>query len=101
MTTTTARVTAATIDVRPRGWALVIAGLTGTAAGVFLAFVPPAVGADRYSFPLSPPGYTAIQAFFFVHQVALAYGLLTVWRSGRAGGGRFSRRWAAFSPWSR
>ena len=72
---------------RTGGWALVLAALTGAAAGVFLAFVPAAVADDRFSFPLTPGGFTAIQVFFFVHHLAIAWGLLAVWPAGYQGRG--------------
>ncbi|GAA1755069.1 hypothetical protein [Luedemannella helvata] len=72
---------------RAGGWALLLAGLTGVACGFFLAYVPPAVTDDRFSYPLTADGYVAIQVFFFVHHLALAWGLLAVWRTGYAGRG--------------
>ncbi|MEU7898428.1 hypothetical protein AB0B45_36895 [Nonomuraea sp. NPDC049152] len=76
------------ITARKTGtWALLLAGFTGAASALFLAFVPPAVAGDRFSFPLSADGFTAIQSFFFLHHLAIAWGLMVVWRSGFAGRG--------------
>jgi hypothetical protein len=68
-------------------WALVIAGATGAAAAVFLAVVPAAVDDDRFSYPLTVAGFTVIQVYFFVHHLALAWGLYAVWRRGFGGAG--------------
>jgi len=73
------------------GWALVIAGIAGAASAVFLAFVPPAVGVEQFSYPLEQNAFTAIQLFLFAHHLAVAWGLLVVWRSGFAGDGRLAR----------
>ena len=72
-------------------WALVAAGVTGAAAAVLLGFIPPAVGTDRFSFPLSSEAFVGIQLFFFLHHLALAWGLFVVWRSGFAGTGLLTR----------
>jgi hypothetical protein len=69
---------------------LVVAGVTGAAAAVYLAFVPPVVPDDQFSYPLSAGGFTAIQVFFFVHHLALAWGLYAVWRRGFAGSGTWA-----------
>jgi hypothetical protein len=82
-----------TVQARPGGridapaWALLIAGATGAAAAVFLAVVPAAVDDDRFSYPLTVAGFTVIQVFFFVHHLALAWGLYAVWRRGFGGAG--------------
>ena len=72
------------------GWALLAGGATGAASALYLAFVPPAVGEDQFSFPLGVGAFTAVQLFFCVHHLALAYGLFAVWRSGLAGTGRLA-----------
>lgn len=76
------------------GWITIVAGLVGAAAGVFLVVVEPAVAEDRYSYPLSPGGFAAIQAFFGVHHLGLLAGLYGLWRSGAVGDSR-SGRWGA------
>lgn len=73
------------------GWTVVIAGATGAASAVYLAFVPPAVGDDQFSYPLDVGQFAAIQVFFFVHHLALAWGLYAVWRRGFAGTGTLAR----------
>jgi hypothetical protein len=76
------------------GWVTIVAGLVGAVAAVYLVVVEPAVTADRYSYPLSPGGFAAIQAFFVVHHVGLLAGLYGLWRSDAIGGSR-SGRWGA------
>lgn len=85
-TTTRARTHEST-TTRTGGWMLMVAGLTGAASAVFLAFVPPVVGQDMFSYPLAPAAFTGVQVFFFVHHLALVVGLLAVWRAGYAGRG--------------
>lgn len=70
--------------------ALIAAGLFGPVSAIFLSVVPPAVAEERFSYPLDAGGFTAIQILFFVHHLALAWGLWAVWRSGAAGGGRLA-----------
>ncbi len=77
------------------GWVCLLAGLVGMVAAVFLIVVEPAVGEDRYSYPLTPGGFTAIQVFFFVHHFGLLSGLYGLWRSGAVGAGRLGR-WGAW-----
>lgn len=78
-------------------WALLIAGATGAAAAVFLAVVPAAVADDQFSYPLTAAGFTVIQVFFFVHHLALAWGLYAVWRRGFGGAGPLVRLAGALS----
>ena len=70
--------------------ALIVAGLFGPVSAVFLSVVPPAVPAERFSYPLDAGGHTAIQIVFFVYHLALAWGLWAVWRSGAAGHSRLA-----------
>lgn len=71
-------------------WALVVAGATGAATAVFLAVVPAAVNDDRFSYPLTTAGFAVIQVFFFVHHLALAWGLYAVWQRGYGGAGAWA-----------
>ena len=73
------------------GRVCVATGLVGAAAAIFLVLVEPAVDDGRYSYPLSPGGFTAIQVFFFVHHLGLLAGLYGLWRSGAAGTSRLGR----------
>jgi hypothetical protein len=70
--------------------ALIVAGVLGAASALFLAYVPSELPEERFSYPLDAGGFIAIQVFFFVHHLALAWGLWAVWRSGAAGHGRFA-----------
>lgn len=89
MTTVRAHDATSTIT-RTGGWMLILAALTGAASAGFLACIPPAVGEDLFSYPLTPAAFTGIQVFFFVHHLALVVGLLAVWRGGYAGHGRIA-----------
>lgn len=73
------------------GWVCLVAGLLGLASAVFLIAIDPVVGEDRYSYPLSPEGFVAIQVFFFVHHLGLLGGLYALWRSGAVGTSRLGR----------
>lgn len=73
------------------GWACLAAGVVGLASAIFLVVVDPAVGEDRFSYPLSTSGFTAIQVFFFVHHLGLVAGLYGLWRSGAVGSNRMGR----------
>jgi hypothetical protein len=72
------------------GWSLIAAGITGAMSALFLAVVPPAVAETQFSYPLDLPAYAAVQSFFFVHHLTLAFGVFAVWRSGLAGVGRLA-----------
>ena len=69
------------------GWALTAAGAVGAAAAVFLIVVPPAVGPDAFSFPLTSTGHILAQIAFFLHHLLVVWGLLAFWRAGLAGRG--------------
>jgi hypothetical protein len=73
------------------GWVCLVAGLVGFASAVFLIAVDPVVAHDRYSYPLSPGGFVAIQVFFFVHHLGLLGGLYALWRSDAIGTSRLGR----------
>ena len=86
-------------SVAQLGWICLAAGLVGMAAAVFLILVDPAVSEDRYSYPLTPGGFAAIQVFFFVHHFGLLAGLYGLWRSGAVGASRLGRwgSWGAIA----
>ncbi|MBA2577225.1 MAG: hypothetical protein H0V05_11400 [Euzebyaceae bacterium] len=77
------------------GWVCLVAGLAGVAAAIFMIVVDPAVGEDRYSYPLTPRGFTALQVFFAIHHVGLLAGLYGLWRSAALGTSRLGR-WGAW-----
>ena len=72
------------------GWAAVVAGLVGVGAAAFLLVVPPLVGADRFSFPLTATGFVIIQVAFFLHHLLVVWALWAFWRAGLAGRGVFA-----------
>lgn len=85
--------------VETSGWLCLVAGVMGAAAAIFLILVDPVVDDGRYSYPLTPGGFTAIQVFFFVHHFGLLAGLYGLWRSGAAGMSRIGRwgTWGAIA----
>lgn len=76
------------------GWVCLVAGLLGAASAIFLIVIAPAVGTDRFSYPLSAGGFTAIQVFFFIQHLGLLAGIYGLWRSGAAGSNRLGM-WGA------
>lgn len=77
---------------RRAGTVCLWAGFLGAACGVVLAVVPPQVDEDRYSYPLDAGPFAAFQVFFFLQHLALALGLVGVWRA-RAAGSRGAGAW--------
>lgn len=67
------------------------AGVLGAASGIYLAVVPPSVGPERYSYPLSAAGHQAIQAWFAIQHVGLILGLIALLASGALGTARYGR----------
>jgi hypothetical protein len=67
------------------GWLSVVAGVLGVASAFFLIAIEPGVGRDRFSYPLTPGGFTVIQLWFFIHHIGLLAGLYGLWRSGVVG----------------
>ena len=76
LTSSTAR--AAADRARPAAYLCLAAGVLGFASGAALALVDPAVSDERFSFPLSADGFTAIQVWFAVHHLGLLAGLLAL-----------------------
>jgi hypothetical protein len=77
------------------GWVCLVAGILGFASAILLIVVDPAVGEDRFSYPLASSGFVAIQVFFFVHHFGLLAGLYGLWRSGAIGPSR-PGQWGAW-----
>lgn len=81
---------------------LCIAGAaTGVLGAAVLALAPPAVGTDRYSYPLTPAGHVTIQLLFAANHLLLLGGVAGLARSGAAGSGRAGRAglWTAAAGW--
>lgn len=79
------------------GTLCVAAGLLGFLSGAVLALVEPAVGDERFSYPLSAGGFAALQAWFAVHHLGLLAGLVALARTDvvpREGTGRRGLRLA-------
>lgn len=77
------------------GWLSIVAGVLGLASAIFLIMVEPSVGRDRFSYPFTSMGFTAVQMWFSVHHLGLLAGLYGLWRSGAVGTGRLGR-WGAW-----
>lgn len=75
---------------RAGGWAALFAGVFGVVAAVFLIFVPPAVPATVFSYPLTAAGHLLVQVVFGVHHLVAAFALWAFWRAGLAGSTRFA-----------
>jgi len=71
--------------VRYAGLACCWSGLAGLAAAVALIMVTPAVGEDRFNYPLHPTAFVAVQVLFFLQHVLLISGQLSLSRSGALG----------------
>jgi hypothetical protein len=77
--------------VATAGWLCAVGALIGAAGGLVLALVTPAVGPDRFSYPLSPDAHRIIEIVFTVNHVLLLVGVLALARTGAAGTGRAGR----------
>ncbi len=73
-------------------WACVIAGAGGAALALMMLLVDPAVPEDRYSYPFTPDGFTAMQVVFAVQHVGLLAGLYALRRATSAQAG-WAIRW--------
>jgi len=63
------------------GWICFWGGLVGAVQAVIMLLWTPEVGADRYSYPMTPGGYVVAQLTFAVQHVALLVGLVALARS--------------------
>jgi hypothetical protein len=77
--------------VRTLGLVCFVAGVLGALCGLLLAVWPEQVPDDRWSYPMTPGGFTAIQLFFAVHHLGLVAGLVALGASGVLGTGRLGR----------
>lgn len=83
--------TAGASFVRAAGLLCLIGGVTGVVSGLVLAFIPPAVSPDLYSYPFTPTGFLIAQFIFMANHVLLLVGILGLARSGVAGTGLLGR----------
>jgi len=67
------------------------AGILGAASGIYLAFVPPTVEPEIFSYPLDSRGHQAIQLWFAVQHVGLMLGLAALLAEGALGQARYGR----------
>ena len=77
--------------IRTFGRLCLWAGILGAVSGVYLAVVPPAVGPERFSYPLDTTGHQAIQLWFAVQHLGLILGLAALPASGALGAARYGR----------
>jgi hypothetical protein len=55
--------------------------LIGAAGGILLAAVPPAVGPDRFSYPLTTTGHRVAEAVIVINHLLLLAGVVGLWRA--------------------
>ena len=81
---TTSTLTNSTRTGRPSpvaGWICLVGAVIGLAQGLFMLFVTPVVGDDRYSYPLSATGFTIAQMSFAVQHLMLLVGVVALART--------------------
>ncbi len=91
MDTTTVTTATRPEFVRMAGWLCLAGAIIGVIGGLVTAFIEPAVGPDRYSYPYTPTGYVLAELTFILNHVLLLVGVLGLARSGAAGTGRLAR----------
>lgn len=83
--------TAGASFVRMAGLLCLIGGVIGVISAFVMAFFPPAVSPDSYSYPFTPTGFLVAQFVFMSNHVLLLVGILGLARSGVAGTGLLGR----------
>jgi hypothetical protein len=78
------------MTVRTLARLCVAGGVIGAVGGLVTAFVPAAVGTDRFSYPYTPGWFIVAQTIFLVDHVLMLAGVLGVLRAGVAGRGRLA-----------
>ena len=82
MTASTITNTARTDRSSPvAGWICLAGAVIGLAQGLFMLLVTPVVGADRFSYPLTPTGFTVAQLSFAVQHLMLLVGVVALART--------------------
>lgn len=83
MTTTKTSTSPAHIEQRApvAGWICLAGAVIGFAQALFMLFVAPTVGEDRYSYPLTPTGFTIAQLAFAIQHLMLLVGVVALARS--------------------
>jgi hypothetical protein len=79
------------MTVRTLGRLCLAGGLIGVAGGLVTAFVPAAVGTDRFSYPYTPGWHLVAEAAYLLNHVLMLAGVLGVLRSRVAGSGALAR----------
>ena len=63
------------------GWICLAGGVIGLIQGLYLLFVTPVVGEDRFSYPFTTTGFTIAQLTFAIQHLMLVVGLVALARS--------------------
>ena len=63
------------------GWICLAGGVIGFAQGLYLLFVTPVVGEDRFSYPFTATGFTIAQLTFAIQHLMLVIGVVALARS--------------------
>jgi hypothetical protein len=77
--------------IRTLGRLCLAGGVIGVIGGLVTAFVPAAVGTDRFSYPYTPGWYLTAETAYLLNHVLMLAGAVGVIRSGVAGTGRLAR----------
>ena len=83
--------TSAPVWVSRAGLVCLVAGLLGAVSGIFLAVYPGQVPEDKFSYPLTPGGFTVIQIWFFLQHLGLLAGIAALPRARTMMQGRPAR----------
>jgi hypothetical protein len=83
--------TAGASFIRKAGLLCLVGSVIGVLGGIVMAFIPPTVSPDVYSYPFSPAGHLVAQFVFMSNHVLLLVGILGLARSGVAGNGVLGR----------
>jgi hypothetical protein len=67
------------------GVVVIVFSLLAAAFAIVQLVMPPAVGADIWSYPSDPSAFVVGQVFIGIHHLVLALGLFAAWRIGLAG----------------
>ena len=83
MTTTKTSITPTQSEQRApvAGWICLAGAVIGFGQAIFMLVISPAVGEDRYSYPLTPTGFTIAQLTFAVQHLMLVVGVVALARS--------------------
>jgi hypothetical protein len=87
----TATVTSTSSRVRTAGQLCIAGAVLGAVGGLVMAFMQPAVGPDRFSYPFTPTGHRIAEASLAVNHLLLLIGVLGIEWAAASGRGRLGR----------